>query len=500
MKVAVRPTTVSAAPALRQRLADYVELTKPRIAVMVLITVAAGYLLAAGTSARLLPLVHTLIGTGLVAAGASAWNMWVERATDARMRRTANRPLPAGRLNHMEVVVFGTALAVTGVNYLYHALPTPAAAMVAALTFITYVAVYTPLKLVTPWNTHIGAIPGALPPVIGWCAVTGTIGWPVVALFLVLLFWQLPHFMAIAWMYRQDYARAGHRMIPVDDPTGAKTSRSMILWCVVLVLASLIPVVLAPVDWVYLAGAALLGAFFLRSTLRFRAERTEQEARKVLRASILYLPGMMGLFLLHAFLTGCAPTPTTPAANGNRPDVEIPAPAFRMTERSRKPVALDDLKGKVWVASFVFTRCSGPCPQVSATMARLQKELNLKETADLRLVTFTVDPDRDTPNELREYANRYRADPEKWLFLTGPPEEELHKLLKDGFKVTAQRSTSKMPGDEFDHSSRLAVVDKQGMIRGYFDGIRSPSSPDADSEFEANLTRLKEKVGELLRE
>jgi heme o synthase len=500
MKVAVRPTTVASAPALRQRMLDYVELTKPRIAIMVLITVAAGYLLAAGTNARLASLVHMLIGTGLVAAGASAWNMWAERRTDARMRRTANRPLPAGRLNHMEVVVFGTVLAVSGVNYLYHALPTAAAAIVAGITFFTYVAIYTPLKLVTPWNTHIGAIPGALPPVIGWCAATGSIGWDVVVLFLILLFWQLPHFMAIAWMYRQDYARAGHQMIPVADPTGAKTSRSMIVWCVVLVAASLIPLALRPVDWVYLVGAVLLGALFLRSTLQFRADRTEWQARKVLRASILYLPGIMALVLVHAFLTGCTPAPTTSASTGNRPDLDIPAPAFTMTERSGKPVTRDDLKGKVWVASFVFTRCSGPCPQVSATMARLQKELKLSENPNLRLVTFTVDPDRDTPNELKEYANRYQADPEKWLFLTGLPEAELHKLLKDGFKVTAQRSTSQEAGDEFDHSSRLAVVDKHGTIRGYFDGIPSKSSPDADTEFEENLKRLREKVGQLLSE
>jgi protoheme IX farnesyltransferase len=271
---------------------------------MVLVTVAAGYLMAAGTNAGFVPLVHTLIGTALVAGAASAWNMWLERATDARMRRTANRPLPAGRLHYLEVVVFATALAVTGVNYLYHALPTPAAAVVAALTFVTYVAVYTPLKPVTEWNTHIGAIPGALPPVIGWCAATGTIGWGAVVLFLVLLLWQLPHFMAIAWMYRQDYGRAGLRMIPVTDPTGAKTSRSMIVWCVALVAASLLPLVLRPVDWVYLVGAVLLGGFFLRSTLQFRAERTERQARRVLRASILYLPGIMGLLLVHALVTG----------------------------------------------------------------------------------------------------------------------------------------------------------------------------------------------------
>jgi protoheme IX farnesyltransferase len=498
MKVAVGPTTVPAVPALRQRLADYVELTKPRIAVMVLITVAAGYLAAAGTSARLLPLIHTLIGTALVAGGASAWNMWLERVSDARMRRTANRPLPSGRLNQIEAVVFGTALAVTGVNYLFHALATPAAALVATLTFLIYVAVYTPLKSLTPWNTHVGAIPGALPPIIGWTAATGTIGWNAVALFLILLFWQLPHFMAIAWMYRSEYGRAGLKMIPVGDPTGARTSRAMIGWCVVLVAVSILPAMLKPIDWVYAFGAVMLGGFFLASAWKFRTERTEQQARKVLRASILYLPGIMGLFLVHVFLTGCAPE-SKPSAPAVKPDgLSIPVPEFQLTERSGKTLARDDLKGKVWVASFVFVRCPGPCPQVTATMARLQKELDLTNTPELRLVTFTVDPERDNPKELTDYANRYQAHPERWLFLTGQSEAELHALLKDGFKVTAQRAAN--PKDEFDHSSRLAVVDKQGNIRGYFDGIRSSYSSDPEFDFDANLQRLKVLVGELLKE
>jgi protoheme IX farnesyltransferase len=497
MKLAVGPTTVPAAPALRQRLADYLEMTKPRIAVMVLVTVAAGYLAAAGTGARLIPLIHTLIGTALVAGGASVWNMWIERASDARMRRTANRPLPAGRLHYLEAVIFGTALAVTGVNYLYHALSTPAAALVAALTFFIYVAVYTPLKPVTPLNTHIGAIPGALPPLIGWCAATGTIGWHAIALFLILLFWQLPHFMAIAWMYRQDYGRAGLKMIPVADPTGAKTSRAMIGWCVVLVAASLIPAFLGGMDWFYLLGATFFGWLFLRSTLKFRSERTEHQAKQVLKASILYLPGVMALFLVHVFLTGCAPESklSTPS---RKSEPLYPVPDFKLTERSGKTVTRDDLKGKVWVASFVFVRCPGPCPQVTATMARLQKELELANNPDVRLVTFTVDPERDNPKELTDYANRYQADPERWQFLTGKSESELHTLITDGFKIFAKRSTN--PDDVFDHSTRLALVDKNGCIRDYFDGMRGQSGPEAEADFEANLKRLKESVAELLKE
>ena len=216
--------------------------------------------------------------------------------------------------------------------------------------------------------------------------------------------------------------------------------------------------------------------------------------------------------LLALSLVGCPAGPAPPTGTV-RPDVEIPAPEFTLTERSGKTVTRDDLTGKVWVASFVFTRCPGPCPQVSATMARLQKELDLKDTPDLRLVTFTVDPERDTPNELREYANRYQADPEKWLFLSGPSEAEgelatmgdgpseaeLHKLLVDGFKVTAQRSKNAKPGDEFDHSSRLAVVDRRGTIRGYFDGMRVGDGAEETADFEDNVRQLKAKVAELLQ-
>lgn len=197
-------------------------------------------------------------------------------------------------------------------------------------------------------------------------------------------------------------------------------------------------------------------------------------------------------------LLGCprtAPRPNQTEAD----DLSIPVPEFKLTERSGKSISRDDLKGKVWVASFVFTRCTGPCPQVTATMARLQSELRLTDTSDLRLVTFTVDPDRDTPDDLREYAKHFRADPDRWLFLTGK-EEEIHTLLKDGFKVTAQRSTSPKAGEEFDHSSRLVVVDKRGNIRGLADGTRSDSSLDPEADLTASLEKLKTKVAELLKE
>lgn len=175
-------------------------------------------------------------------------------------------------------------------------------------------------------------------------------------------------------------------------------------------------------------------------------------------------------------------------------EIRLPVPEFSFTERCGKTVSRDDLKGKVWVASFVFTRCTGPCPQVTATIARLNSELSTSN--DLRFVTFTIDPERDSLADLNKYADLYRADPAKWLFLTGP-EKAMHELATKGFKILAKKSDTPKPGEEFDHSSKLAVVDKQGMICGYFDGMAKDK--DADSEFQASQARLKLLIAELLK-
>ena len=288
---------VAAAPS---RLADYVELTKPRIAVMALFTVAAGYLLGAGAAADTRVLFHTLLGAGLVAAGGSTLNQLMERRTDARMRRTANRPLPSGRLSPEEVAVFGAVLSGVGLAYLLGTVSV-AAAVAAALTFVFYVLGYTPLKTVTAWNTAVGAIPGALPPVIGWCAARGWDGaGGATALFLVLFVWQIPHFLAIAWMYRDEYARAGLRMLPGCDPSGSRTAWVMVLTAAALVPVGFLAVAVGVAGWLYAAGAAVLGLLFTRQALAFARERTDRQARRVLHASLLYLPGVFGLLLIDA--------------------------------------------------------------------------------------------------------------------------------------------------------------------------------------------------------
>jgi protoheme IX farnesyltransferase len=280
------------------RFADYVELTKPRIAVLVLFTVAAGAVLADG-SLRLALLVHTLVGTALVAAGASALNQLLERQSDALMRRTENRPLPAGRLAPAEVLVFGSGLALAGLTYLALALREPLPVLVAALTFVSYVFLYTPLKRKTTLNTLVGAVPGALPPVIGWTAMTGSLASEGVVLFLILFLWQVPHFLAIAWIYREDYARAGLKMLPALDEKGAVTSRQMLVYCLALIAVSLLPVLYYQAGRMYAAGAVFLGVLFLRAILNFCRERSSPTARGVLHASLVYLPALLALLMIR---------------------------------------------------------------------------------------------------------------------------------------------------------------------------------------------------------
>lgn len=282
----------------RSRAADYFALTKPRVAVLVLFTVAAGAFLAGGPAADPLLVFHAVVGTALVAAGASALNQLLERNSDALMRRTETRPLPAGRLQAGEVLAFGILLGVVGVAYLGLALGDLAAPLLAAFTFVAYVCVYTPLKRHSTANTLIGAVPGALPPVIGWVAVRGTFDAGAWTLFLIVFVWQVPHFLAIAWIYREDYGRAGLKMLPVADPKGILTARHMVLYCLTLVPASLIPVFLGSAGVIYLCGALLLGLWFLASAVEFARARGTTSARRVLKVSLGYLPGLFVLLLL----------------------------------------------------------------------------------------------------------------------------------------------------------------------------------------------------------
>jgi protoheme IX farnesyltransferase len=281
------------------RFVDYVELTRPRLTSLVLFTVAAGFALAGAGAPNLVRLLHTVIGTALVAAGAGALNQVFERHSDALMVRTSNRPLPSGRLQPEAVLLFGAGLALAGLTYLAVIVRQPLALLAAAFAFASYVFVYTPLKRTTTFNTLVGAIPGAMPPLIGWAAVTNSFDPAAAVLFAILFLWQVPHFLAIAWIYRDDYARARLRMLPVSDSGGDRTARWMVAFCLALVLVSLIPSALGWTGAFYLVGAGALGVAFAKSVFGFAHTRSAVQARRVLRMSLVYLPSLLTALLLE---------------------------------------------------------------------------------------------------------------------------------------------------------------------------------------------------------
>jgi protoheme IX farnesyltransferase len=289
-------------PAAREAIAPYVELTKPRIVVLVLIATAVGFYLAhpAGvTSAGAVTLLHALLGTLLVGAGANALNQCIEAVHDAKMDRTANRPIPSGRLSSGRAWWFGVAAGISGVGYLALT-TTAAAALVAAATLISYVALYTPLKRVTTLSLFVGAVPGALPPVIGWAAASGGVSLQCLLIFAIMYFWQLPHFLSIAWLYRGDYARAGFVVVPVVDRDGTRIDLEMITHSVALLFASLLPVLFLYHGAVYAVGAGLLGMAFLACGIVFIRHKTPTTARAHLLSSLVYLPVLLALMLIDA--------------------------------------------------------------------------------------------------------------------------------------------------------------------------------------------------------
>jgi len=278
----------------RQLAADFVALTKPRVVLMVLVTTLMGYDVALTGPADYLRMIHLLIGSLLAAGGTLALNQYRERDIDARMDRTRARPLPAGRLQPLEAWLFGVALTLLGTAYLA-ALVNPLVALVTLATTILYLFAYTPLKRRTPLCTLVGAVAGALPPVAGWAAARGDVAPGAWVLFAILFLWQLPHTLAIARLYRDDYARAGVRVLPVVDPDGASTERQVVLACVALVSVSLLPAVAGWTGPIYLAGALVLGLAFSAVGVEQALVPSPRAARHVLLASLIYLPLLLGL-------------------------------------------------------------------------------------------------------------------------------------------------------------------------------------------------------------
>lgn len=275
----------------------YIALTKPRITWLILMSTGMGYYFGLTGALNLWALFHTIVGTGLIASGTAALNQWYERDADARMRRTDQRPLPSGAMAPRNAFLFGLLLSVLGfvelglgVNWL--------SAGLGLFTLLSYLCLYTPLKRVSPISTTIGAVPGAMPPLIGFAAASGTLTAEAWVLYAILFLWQFPHFYAIAWMYREDYERAGIRMLPVVEPDGDSTVRQMMLFSVLLIPVSLAPRYLGMTGNIYFIGTFAAGIAFVVACARMSKDRTLLQARSVLLASVVYLPVLYGLLLI----------------------------------------------------------------------------------------------------------------------------------------------------------------------------------------------------------
>jgi len=287
----------SATKSVSSRLSDYYTLTKPEVNLLILMTTSAGYYLGSRGPLNVAGLVNTLVGTLLVASGTATLNQWMERVWDARMRRTANRPIPSGRIGASEAFLFGALLSLAGGLYLA-ATVNRLSALLAVSTLLSYLLIYTPLKRQTPLCTLLGAFPGAMPTLIGWAGAANKIEGQAWFLFAILFLWQFPHFLAIALMYRDDYDRAGYHMLPRFDRDSSFTRGEILAFTVLLVFVTLLPIA-GRGQPVYLICAALAGAFFLYHVLRLLKSTTAKMASRVVHASVLYLPVLLVLMAVY---------------------------------------------------------------------------------------------------------------------------------------------------------------------------------------------------------
>lgn len=275
----------------------YVELTKPRVTLMVVLTAAAGFYLASSSSFDFALFLHAMLGTALVAGGTAGLNQCMERVADGKMRRTAGRPLPSGRLQPHEARLFSMLLVATGTFYLTF-FTNLLTAFLGWLTLTIYLLLYTPLKKRTTLCTLVGAFPGAIPPLMGWAAFRGELNHQALALFLILFAWQFPHFLAISWIYREDYERGGFTMLPIVDPDGRKSGRQILGFSVGLLCFSLLPAFFGMTGWIYPAAAAILGTYFMKAGWQVSVSPSRPSARGLLKASIIYLPLLLGAMIL----------------------------------------------------------------------------------------------------------------------------------------------------------------------------------------------------------
>jgi protoheme IX farnesyltransferase len=281
-----------------ERTSSYIVLIKPRIALMLVLTAAAGFYLGTTRNFNWILFANAMIGIALLAFGVATLNQFLERETDKLMRRTETRPLPSGKLANSQALIFGILLCATAEIYLW-ILVNPLTAILGFAVIVGYVLLYTPLKTRTTLSTVIGAFPGAMPPLMGWTSAANEITIPAWVLFTILFFWQFPHFLAIAWLYREEYKKAGILMLPVVESSGRLTAQQIVVFTLLLVPISFAPFFINLSGWVFLAGASILGFWFIVESIKFAREKSDAQARKLLRVSIIYLPLLFLLAVIN---------------------------------------------------------------------------------------------------------------------------------------------------------------------------------------------------------
>jgi protoheme IX farnesyltransferase len=446
------------AEATRLDAASLAALVRPRITLLVMAQTAASFLLERPASVAALP--GLVLGTGLVSVAGCALNHWLERDADARMERTRLRPLVTGALSPAQVAGGALVVLLAGLGLLALTCP-PLTVGLELLAAVVYLGIYTPLKRRTSTNTWIGAVPGALPVLAGAAAAGHGLSRLSLCVFLLVLLWQLPHFFAIASMYREQYRSGGMRMLSGDDPHDHLLRWDLPLLVMSVLLVSALPVLVGPARAIYAATALLAGGVFLWAAFGFRRAPARASARRVVLASVAYLPLVLGALVVDVACVGRA----APGDDGTGLPVISELPSFQLVSQDGTPFTREQLadgRGP-WVVDFIFTCCSNICVPMSQRLVELQKQ-----GLPARFLSITVDPTRDAPSVLTAYREKYGGDPASWTLVTGPP-EALEALGNQGFKLPVDTSGEPIDGvPQFTHSGRFALVDGQGRVRGTY--------------------------------
>jgi protoheme IX farnesyltransferase len=351
-----------------EKINAYLELAKPRIVTLILVTTALGYFLGRGNNFSFSVLVILLLGTALSAGGAAVLNNFLERDIDTKMVRTQRRALAIGLISPANALAFGIILVLSGIAILVQSINL-LTGFLALLTAFLYVVVYTPLKRITWLNTAIGAIPGAIPPLGGWAAANGNLSPNAWILFLILFIWQHPHFFSIAWMYRDDYEKGGFKMLPVVEPDGDSTFRQIIIYSLLLVPVSLLPTFTGMSGMLYCGGAFISGMLMFHVGLKVNETRTIGDARKMLKATVFYLPLLLGLIVVDSFIARAEV-----AVQSALPQFGSIEP-FTLTDQSGAMFSSESLQGKPWIVNLFFTNCPSVCPVVMKKVAAIRAAL-----------------------------------------------------------------------------------------------------------------------------